>query len=476
MKKVFVSGIFNVFHPGHMRLLRFARNLGDKLIVGVISDKNAGRSSLVNEKLRLENLKNSSLVDEAKLIDIPFKKFLQKVKPDVVCKGKEHESKYNIENEVLKKYGGKLVFGSGDVSFSSTDLLRKEIRNLGEKNLELPESYIRRRSLNKNNILKNLEFKKINVCVIGDLIIDKFIECEALGMSREDNTIVVKPMDQSIYLGGAGIVSAHCSQLGAKTFYISVSGKDKNSIFAEKKLKDYGVHAKIFKDDTRPTTLKERYLNDKKSIFRISHVQQRSISLKLQNEIIKYFKKIINKIDALIISDFNYGLLTDSIIKKIITIAKKRKIFIAADSQSSSQIGNVSKYKGIDLITPTENEARVSLKNFQDGIIVIAENLRKSTHVKNIILKLGEEGILIHKKDKKLIYDNDRVQSLNIHPLSTSGAGDCLLAAATLSMTKKFSVWESALIGSIAAAIQISKLGNIPIKLKEIENRLRDTI
>ena len=234
MKKVFVSGIFNVFHPGHMRLLRFARNLGDKLIVGVISDKNAGRSSLVNEKLRLENLKNSSLVDEAKLIDIPFKKFLQKVKPDVVCKGKEHESKYNIENEVLKKYGGKLVFGSGDVSFSSTDLLRKEIRNLGEKNLELPESYIRRRSLNKNNILKNLEFKKINVCVIGDLIIDKFIECEALGMSREDNTIVVKPMDQSIYLGGAGIVSAHCSQLGAKTFYISVSGKDKNSIFAEK--------------------------------------------------------------------------------------------------------------------------------------------------------------------------------------------------------------------------------------------------
>ena len=65
---------------------------------------------------------------------------------------------------------------------------------------------------------------------------------------------------------------------------------------------------------------------------------------------------------------------------------------------------------------------------------------------------------------------------MNIHPLSTSGAGDCLLAAATLSMTKKFSVWESALIGSIAAAVQISKLGNIPIKLKEIENRLRDTI
>ena len=146
-------------------------------------------------------------------------------------------------------------------------------------------------------------------------------------MSREDNTIVVKPMDQSIYLGGAGIVS-HCSQLGAKTFYISVSGKDKNSIFAEKKLKDYGVHAKIFKDDTRPTTLKERYLNDKKSIFRISHVQQRSISLKLQNEIIKYFKKIINKIDALIISDFNYGLLTDQLLKILISIAKKRKYLL----------------------------------------------------------------------------------------------------------------------------------------------------
>ena len=62
-------------------IVKICRNLGDKLIVGVISDKNAGRSSLVNEKLRLENLKNSSLVDEAKLIDIPFKKFYKKLNP-----------------------------------------------------------------------------------------------------------------------------------------------------------------------------------------------------------------------------------------------------------------------------------------------------------------------------------------------------------------------------------------------------------
>ena len=129
MKKVLVTGIFNVFHPGHVRLLKFAKNCGDKLIVGLLSDKLAGKGSFVSLNYRLENLKNNSIIDEVYTIDKSIKQFIKKLKPSVVVKGKEHETRYNEEEEELKKYGGKLIFSSGEVTFSSSDLLQKEVSN-----------------------------------------------------------------------------------------------------------------------------------------------------------------------------------------------------------------------------------------------------------------------------------------------------------------------------------------------------------
>lgn len=472
MKKVLVTGIFNVFHPGHIRLLKFAKGCGDKLIVGVLSDRLAGKGSFIPLKYRIENLKNNSIIDEVYIVDKSIKVFIKKVKPNVIVKGKEHETKYNVEEEELKKYGGKLIFSSGDVTFSSSDLIRREAQDLKSSLIEIPKFYLKKRKIDCKKLSQDLQkITSLNVCVIGDLIIDKYLECEPLGMSREDSSIVIKPMESNLYLGGAGIVSAHCSSLGANTFFVSVAGKDKNEKFASQKLKEYGVYSKIFIDESRPTTMKERYMISNKTVFRVSHLQQRSISLNIQNLIIKYLKSIIKKLDLIIFSDFNYGSLPDELIKKIIKIAKDNKIFVSADCQSSSQIGDITKYQNVDLITPTENEARVSLKNYQDGIVVVAEQLRKKSHAKNIILTLGENGVFIHKGTSNS-YEDDEIAALNKNPISTSGAGDCLLAITSLALACNFSIWTSAFLGSIASALQVSIVGNLPIKLKNLKNKL----
>lgn len=472
MKKVLVTGIFNVFHPGHVRLLKFAKNCGNKLIVGILSDKLAGKGSFVSLNYRLENLKNNSIIDEVHTIDKSIKQFIKKFKPSVVVKGKEHETRYNEEEEELKKYGGKLIFSSGEVTFSSSDLLQKEVSESKRSIVEFPNFYLKKRNIDCKKLADDLKkFNSIRVCVIGDLIIDKYLECEPLGMSREDNSIVIKPMESNLYLGGAGIVSAHCSSLGAITHFISVAGKDKNEKFATKKLKEYGVHSKLFIDESRQTTLKERYMTANKTVFRVSHLQQRSISLNIQKQILNYLKSIAKKLDLIIFSDFNYGLLPDTLIQEVQKLAKKHKLFISADSQSSSQLGDVSKFKNVDLITPTENEARVSLKNYQDGIVVIAEKLRKKTNIKNIILTLGESGVFIHKRLQK-DYVNDKISSLNTNPVSTSGAGDCLLAITSLALKSKLSIWEAAFLGSLGAALQVNNLGNLPLKLKNLKIKL----
>ena len=86
---------------------------------------------------------------------------------------------------------------------------------------------------------------------------------------------------------------------------------------------------------------------------------------------------------------------------------------LAADSQSSSQIGDISRFKGMDLITPTEREARISTKNHEDGLVVMTEKLRNLSQAKNVLVKLGEEGLFINSSEEKESFEIDRIKALN---------------------------------------------------------------
>ena len=107
------------------------------------------------------------------------------------------------------------------------------------------------------NVIKSLS--GLNVTIVGDLIVDEYISCDPLGMSQEDPTLVVTPIEKKKYIGGAGIVAAHAVGLGAKVNLLTVSGDDEERDFAENKLNSYGVNTEFFSDESRPTTLKQRF-------------------------------------------------------------------------------------------------------------------------------------------------------------------------------------------------------------------------
>jgi bifunctional ADP-heptose synthase (sugar kinase/adenylyltransferase) len=142
---------------------------------------------------------------------------------------------------------------------------------------------------------------------------------------------------------------------------------------------------------------------------------------------------------------------------------------MAADSQSSSQVGDISRFQGMALLTPTEREARISTRNHQDGLVVLAEALRRQSSAKSILLKLGEEGLLIHAGSGA---DNDwltdRVGALNTAPKDVAGAGDSLLITSALALASGGTIWEAACLGSLAAAVQVGRVGNTPIDIDEL--------
>ena len=472
---VLVSGAFNVLHPGHLRLLRFAKECGDQLIVAVNSDRIAMGGAYVPEDLRLEVVQSNNWVDEAFLIDEPIAQVIARLQPNIVVKGKEHETKFNPELSVLEVYGGRLIFSSGETVFSSIDLLRSEFLQSKSGVIELPTDYMKRHSISIERLLSLINsFSRLKVCVIGDLLVDEYITCEALGMSQEEPTLVVTPLDTTRFLGGAGIVAAHAAGLGASALFISVAGNDMHSTFARGALEQAGVTSHLLIDDSRPTPHKQRYRSKGKSLLRVNHLHQRSISVALQAQLQKQFELIVPGIDLLVFSDFNYGCLPQALVHSLIGVANSQKVRLAADSQSSSQVGDISRFRGMDLITPTEREARISTRNHEEGIVVMAEQLRKQALANNILIKLGEEGVLVHAGETDPHFGlDDRISALNSAPKDSSGAGDSMLISSALTLASGGNIWEAACVGSLAAAIQVGRMGNIPLSAHELLQEIR---
>lgn len=467
---VLVSGHFNVLHPGHLRLLRFAKEYGDHLVVAVESDRVAGGAAHVPEQLRLEGVQANSWVDEAFIMDEPVTELIARLRPDVVVKGKEHESRFNTEGAVLEQYGGRLLFSSGETVFSSIDLIRKEFYEFDSRAINLPRDYLIRHGVEVArlaNLLKGFSNRK--VCVVGDLIVDEYITCQPLGMSQEDPTIVVMPIDSTRFIGGAGIVAAHAAGLGAVVRFVSVTGADATRDYASEALSAAGVKHYLLVDDGRPTTLKQRFRSKGKSLLRVSHLHQGAISVAQQKQLLEMLDQAMDGSDLLVFSDFNYGCLPQSLVQQIVNLAQSRGVMLAADSQSSSQVGDISRFRDMNLITPTEREARISTRNHEDGLVVLAEVLRKQSGASNILLKLGEEGLLVHASNGHAgEWLTDRIGALNASPRDVVGAGDSLLIASALTLASGGNIWEAACLGALAAAVQVGRVGNTPIRTEEL--------
>ncbi len=471
---IFVFGNFNILHPGHLRLFQFIKSLKKEVYIGLIPDKDVEESVFINEILRKENLDSNSLVDKCLIIENSIEETIMEYKPYAVVKGKEYENAFNPELKILESYGGKLIFSSGDVVFSSKALLKNELGPINNDLISVPMDFLKRHKINFDNITNIIEgFSKIKVLVIGDLILDKYITCEPLGMSQEDPTIVVKPIDSKVFVGGAGIVALHGSALGSHVWFSSVSGIDEQRGFIDQELRE--IETKIFKDPNRPTILKERYRSKGKTLLRVSRLSENSIDASLQKKLLNYVRPIIKKVDMILFSDFNYGFLPNEVVNEVIKLGKKHKKIMIADSQSSSQIGDISRFNNMDLICATEREARISVSDKEIGLVQLAEMLQKKSCASNIFLKLGEEGTFFHVLDElRQEFITDKINALSNVAIDTAGAGDSMLIGSSLSLATGASVWESAYIGALCAAIQVNRIGNIPLQQKYLLNLIKD--
>ncbi len=469
-----VIGNFSVVHAGHIRLLRFARSLSDELVVAIYPDAAEGDRGYVPQELRLSAVRSLDMVDKAFVIQGNVQTFVDALRPDVMVKGSEHENRDNPEIDWLKPWGGRLVFCTDDPRFSLDDAVRGILRGRVEpKRMIVPDEYLARHAIDLDSLSALIDaMSSVRVCVIGDLIVDEYVMCNPLGMSREDPTLVVSPMEEKSFVGGAGIVAGHAAGLGGAVDFICVSGTDATADMAGKWLRERGVNAHMLADPDRPTTVKRRYRAHGKTLLRVNRMSQQQIGKEQQDRVMAILSEVLPRVDLLIFSDFSYGALPLPLVNRVAAECGRLGIPVTADSQTSSQVGDLAKFKNTLLVTPTELEARHAMRDFTRGLVALIEELKAELGAENVVVTLGENGCLIYSDPAKAPIFTDQLPSLNPYPVDVAGAGDSFLTTASLAMAAGGDIWQAAFLGSVAAGVQVSRVGNVPLTAGDIAGGL----
>lgn len=475
---IMCHGVFDVVHPGHLRHLSYAKTKANFLIVSVTADRHISKGMYrphVPEDMRALNLAALEMVDYV-VIDqsaTPLDN-IRIIKPDFFAKGFEYAAN-NLppateeESKAVAEYGGKILFTPGDLVLSSSRLIEEHAPNLViDKLISLMQVY----NFNFGEIEDVLnKFDGISVHVVGDTIVDTYTETVMIGGQTKTPTISVRYLEDKSYVGGAGVVALHLKAAGAIVTFTTLLSNDEIGVMAEAELCKAGVIVNKILEDRRPTTQKNVIICNGYRLLKIDTLDNTPITELVSREFSKKIEQV--KTDVIVFSDFRHGIFHKQNIGDLID-SIPAGIFKAADSQVSSRWGNICDFVGFDLITPNEREARFSIAD-QDSIIgQLAGRLFDITKCKNLILKLGARGIIglglsSNSTETRLI----SLDSLTENPVDPVGAGDALMAYSALTLKLTGSLPMAAIIGSIAAACESDKNGNIPIKRSDILEKIK---
>jgi rfaE bifunctional protein kinase chain/domain/rfaE bifunctional protein nucleotidyltransferase chain/domain len=473
---VHCHGCFDIVHPGHIHHLQFAKSMGDLLMVSVSADPHVNKGvdrPLIPDELRARSLAALECVDAVYVNPYPTAiELLEELQPDVYVKGREYEQnadpRFIAEKEAVVRHGGRVVFSSGDVVFSSTELigtLSRPERFHAEKISRLREQY----GLTMSYLTVLLHRGRgRRVVVIGDYLLDRYHFCDATGVAGEGPMLSLRPMQQRDYDGGAGVIALHLAAMGARPTLVSALADDELSARITMRLEGHGVDVQCHRG-RREVVCKHRYLVDHSKLFKVDDGSATPGDSQLEGLLAAKILAAADGADAAVIVDFGYGMITSGLLGRILPGLRKRVEIISGDvSGRQSQLLN---FRGVDLLCPTEREIREVLHDFSSGLGAVAWRMLNETGARNAIVTLGKQGMVTFDGTQRPLparLASEYLPALAGHAIDPLGCGDALLAAATLALAAGGSLPAAAFLGAVAASVEAQEIGNQPVGAERI--------
>lgn len=306
------------------------------------------------------------------------------------------------------------------------------------------------------------QFRKIKVAVIGDVMLDTYWWGHVDRISPEAPVPVVSFDKREHRIGGAANVALNAASLGAEVSIFSVIGNDDDGVLLQALLSKFNIDAsRLLKSDLRITTNKMRIISRNQQMMRLDAETTKDLSPDDENKLIRTVKKYIDvqKPQVIIFEDYNKGVLTEKVIEKIIALCKKNNVIVAVDPKRK----NFFAYKNADIFKPNLKEVKEGLNLLVDEFHLpvlknIHDELTKKLHHHISFITLSEKGVFYQNgKQGNIVPSHIR----NI--ADVSGAGDTVIAVASLVYAATKDVHLMAEIANIAGGLVCEEVGTIAI-------------
>ncbi len=308
----------------------------------------------------------------------------------------------------------------------------------------------------------NLQNKTPNLLVIGDLMVDQYLWGECDRISPEAPIQIINVDKENKLLGGAGNVVNNLKALGAKVDVISVVGDCETSTELKELLNDIEVNTKhLVTQKNRITSKKSRIIAAQQQVVRYDRESTDEISVKSQELILDSFMQIVANYEAVLLSDYGKGVLTNKLTQSLINIANEHDKKVLIDPKGP----DFSKYKGAYLLTPNIKEASEATNiNIRDdkSLSQAIVRLKSECNLDISMITLSEKGVAI--------YDDE----LRIHPtvsrevFDVTGAGDTVLASLGFALACELDIDSAVKFSNLAAGVVVGKIGSATTTLNEI--------
>jgi rfaE bifunctional protein kinase chain/domain len=297
------------------------------------------------------------------------------------------------------------------------------------------------------------------VIVVGDLMLDRYLWGNVTRISPEAPVPIINIEDEEIRFGGAGNVANNLIGLGALPVVVGVIGDDDwGKIFRSLLLKKNLIDKGLVVDSQRPTTMKTRIIGNSQHIARVDREKLLPIDQHIQTEIINFITEIISDVEAVILQDYNKGVVNANLIHKIIDLAARSGKTVTADPK----FNNFWEFKGITVFKPNKKEAEEALAmkiQTEDDLKTAGNKIIERLDGEAVLITRGQEGMALFEKKSQPTFLMTRARKV----ADVSGAGDTVISTLTFALSAGCSMQEAVQLANYAAGLVCEEVGVVPV-------------
>jgi rfaE bifunctional protein kinase chain/domain len=311
-------------------------------------------------------------------------------------------------------------------------------------------------------LLTSMHGKRI--AVVGDLMIDRYYWGVVHRVSPEAPVPVVEVESESVRLGGAANVANNIASLGGLPMMVGLVGNDHEGEELVSIIKEMNYDQRgIVVDGSRPTTIKTRVIAQGQHVVRIDNESKADCPEHLVAPLVDAVRYNIHEIDAIIIEDYNKGVVTTELIRQLIAVAHKYHKIVTVDPK----FNNFLEYKNVTLIKPNRREAEEVLGgrlNTIEEVEHAGARLVELLNAENVLLTRGERGMSLFERQGGALH----IPSVARNVQDVSGAGDTVISTLTLGLAAGANIREACLLANHAGGVVVGAIGIVPVKPEEL--------